>query len=196
MGEGTFPRKYSGGAWGGDWEKSFLQAERCAEAAAGVRKVGGSATRHSSLPAAWTPVSAPRREVSASLVRAPPSSVPSPVPSRPEPQNLNRPPDWESGCARSPDCSCCSASPEEGGPRRVPGPRRPGLSVPGVPVPTWLGCPCKALTKGEGARGGVPHTGKRLGGNSALKADSVSVSSRDKALLPTLSGPRCTNQAL
>ncbi|XP_059731608.1 serine/arginine repetitive matrix protein 1-like [Bos taurus] len=104
-------------------------------------------------------------------------------------------PDWASSCARSQDCSCCSAGSEEGGPRRVPGPRRLGLSVPGVPVPTWLGCPCKALTRGERARGRVPHTGKRLLGNSGLKADSVS--SRDKALLPTLSGPRrCTNQAL
>lgn len=157
--------------------------------------MGGSAARHSCLPAAWTPVSAPVREVSASLVRAPPSSVPPPVPSRPESRNLNSSPDWASSCARSHDCSCCSAGSEEGGPRRVPGPRRLGLSVPGVPVPTWLGCPCKALTRGERARGGVPHTGKRLLGNSGLKADSVS--SRDKALLPTLSGPRrCTNQAL
>lgn len=65
-------------------------------------------------------------------------------------------------------------------------------------MPTWLGCPCKALTRGERARGGVPPTGKRLLGNSALKARPAhSVSSRDKALLPTLSGPkRCTNQAL
>lgn len=191
FGGGDVPEEVLGRAPGAETGRKVSSRQRCALAAAGVRKVGGSAARHASLPAAWTPVSAPVREVSASLVGAPPSSAPHqsrpvpscPVLSRPVPNPETSTSPW-TGSPAAPDRPTAAAvllAPKEEDPGEFQDPGVPDCRSPEFPVPTWLGCPCKALTRGERACGGVPHTGKRLLGNSALKARPAhSVSSRDK----------------